>query len=72
MRAVGEEAPSESKILFIDRVFCPTTVLENMKEISRDWTKFIILAQSENSIKLNDYIYPHSLNYLLWCIKRSL
>ena len=74
MKELYHSLDSNDEHVYIDRVFCPTTIVENVKEIvkHRSETKIIILAQSINMTKLNDFNYPHSINYLLICLKRVL
>ena len=61
-----------NEVLFIDRVFCPTTLLRDLKDYSRPYVKFVLLTQTFTPITLGSHEYPFTLRYVLICLKRCL
>ncbi len=68
-------APEKLECLFVDRIFSPFSVKKTIDELlsaEKDYIRIHVLTQTYNPTKLNDKVYPYSLNYLLTCLKRCL
>lgn len=70
-----EQLGESHQILFLDRAFCPGTIQKNIEfivKLNRPYVKLVVVTQNYNTTKLNETMYPFSVNYLLVCLKRCL